>query len=152
PNEVIKFVMLFEVTTDVQVKKSAPIILELKANECDSYAKRVINILLEPKRTGRQDLDLSLKLLNLEFDDETGKYYLLFEQTLEMSLTVSGYQNNYSCDIKWGDGETTNLKKETESSIIQKHRFTARGTMNIKITVKDVNGRIKTSTILVNVK
>ncbi|MDD4029473.1 MAG: SBBP repeat-containing protein, partial [Caldisericia bacterium] len=76
PDSTLRFVIYAEVITDVKVVQSIPILLELTANECDSFARRLINIKLEPKRTGQQNLDLSVKLLNLEFDEETGKYYL----------------------------------------------------------------------------
>ncbi|MCK5847609.1 MAG: SBBP repeat-containing protein, partial [Caldisericia bacterium] len=150
-DEVIKFVILLEVIKDVLLKKSAPIILELKANECDSYATRIINILLKPQRTSKQDFDLSVRLLNLEFDDVTGKYYLPFDQTLEMLMKVCGCQDHYSCCIQWGDGECTN-KEEKEPFIVKKHKFTAKGVMNIKVKVQDTNGREKTSAILLNVR
>ncbi|MDD4614976.1 MAG: PKD domain-containing protein, partial [Caldisericia bacterium] len=151
-DEVIRFVLYFEVTTDVQRQKSAPVILDLYAKECDAFVRRIVNITLEPKRTGQQNLDLSVKLLNLEFDEETGQYYLPFDQTLEMQLRVEGYQDHYAYTVHWGDGETTSLNKETSATILLKHKFTAKGSMNIKITVQDINGREKTSTLYVTVR
>jgi hypothetical protein len=152
PDSTLRFVIYAEVITDVKVVQSIPILLELTANECDSFARRLINIKLEPKRTGQQNLDLSVKLLNLEFDEETGKYYLPYDQTLELQLQVSGYETYYNYTIHWGDGETTTLKNETSATILLKHKFTAKGSMNIKITVQDINGREKTSTLYLTIK
>ncbi|MDD4615126.1 MAG: SBBP repeat-containing protein, partial [Caldisericia bacterium] len=152
PDSVLRFVIYAEVITDVKVVQSIPILLELTANECDSLARRLINIKLEPKRTGQQNLDLSVKLLNLEFDEEAGQYYLPFDQTLELQLQVSGYETHYSYTIHWGDGEPTPLINETSSIILLKHKFTAKGTMHLKITIQDPNGREKTSTLYLWVK
>ncbi len=151
-DEVIRFVLYLEVTTDVQKKKTAPIVLDMYAKECDAFARKIVNITLEPKRTGQQNLDVSVKLLNLEFDEETGQYYLPFDQTLEMQLQVSGYETHYNYTIHWGDGETTTLDKESSATILLKHKFTAKGSMNIKITIQDPGGREKTSTLYVTVK
>jgi len=148
----LRFVIYAKVITDVKVAKSIPILLELTAKECDSFARRLLNIKLEPKRTGQQNLDLSVKLLNLEFDEDTGKYYLPYDQTLELQLQVSGYETHYNYTIHWGDGETTTLKNETSSTILLKHKFTAKGTMHLKITIQDPNGREKTSTLYLTVK
>ena len=152
PDSVLRFVIYAHVNTDVKVAKSIPILLELTANECDSLARRLVNIKLEPKRTGQQNLDLSVKLLNLEFDEDTGKYYLPYDQTLELQLQVSGYETYYNYTIHWGDGETTTLKNETSATILLKHKFTAKGTMHLKITIQDPNGREKTSTLYVTVR
>jgi hypothetical protein len=152
PDSVLRFVIYAHVNTDVKVAKSIPILLELTANECDSFARRLINIKLEPKRTGQQNLDLSVKLLNLEFDEDTGKYYLPYDQTLELQLQVSGYETYYNYTIHWGDGETTTLKNEISATILLKHKFTDKGSMHIKITIHGTNGREKTSTMYVTVK
>jgi hypothetical protein len=151
-DEVIRFVLYLEVTTDVQKKKSAPIVLDMYAKECDAFSRKIVNITLEPKRTGQQNLDVSVKLLNLKFDEETGQYYLPFDQELEMQLQVSGYETHYNYTIHWGDGETTALDKESSATILLKHKFTAKGSMNIKITIQDPGGREKTSTLYVTVK
>lgn len=141
------------ISTSITQEKSVTTIFDLKSKETDTLRK-IINSLLTPNRTGSPGDagTISVTFLNTKTDPETGERYI--DQTNELEMQLGFYGFTSPCDIKinWGDGETETITKTKETLMICKHKYSAKGTMVIQITITDATGKTKTVTAKIKVR
>jgi len=141
------------INTSITYEKSVATVFDLKAQETDTIRK-IVNLILTTNRTGSpgDDGSVSLKFLNTKTDPETGERFIDQSTELDMEMIISGFTSPCIIKILWGDGETETIPKTKETTLIYKHKFTSKGTMQIQITITDATGKTKTVTAKLRVK
>lgn len=144
------FTTIFVVNTSVIQEKSSSILFTLDQNN-ETVVQKEIRPTLKKCNKSNEPLRVSVKMLNLSYDPETGEYYLPSASTLDMSLKISGVTFPYFIKIQWGDGEKDIYKPDKTEHLIH-HSYETKGKMTILIEIEDASGKTKSVQCSVTVK
>jgi len=133
------FTTFFVVNTSVVQEKSSSILFTLDQNN-ETEAQKEIKPTLKKCNKSSEPLRVSVKMLNLSYDPETGEYYLPSASTLDMTLKISGATFPYLIKIQWGDGEK-DIFNPDKTEILLQHLYDTKGKMTILIEVEDASGK-----------
>ncbi|MCK5848545.1 MAG: S8 family serine peptidase [Caldisericia bacterium] len=137
----------------VLIEKASRVLISAK-NGDNFQDQRLLRILLKPKKSQNKNLDSSIRLGNAQHDPATGRAYISMDTVLELNMKLTGGSEPYTMTISWGDGSNSDTRNDIEAGEDLKltHKFEAKGSMNIKITVTDSLGRRKTTSMMIDVR
>jgi len=144
------FTTIFVVNTSVVQEKLSSILFTLDQNN-ETVVQKEIRSTLKKCNKSNEPISVSVKMLNLAYDPETGEYYLPSTSTLDMTLKLSGVTFPYFIKIQWGDGEKDIYKPDKTEHLLH-HLYETKGKMTILIEIEDASGKTKAVDCSVTVK
>ena len=144
------FTTYFVVESNIVQEKSSFVLFALDQANLTITHKEVRPFL--KKCSGSDEpIQVSIRMLNLHYDNETGQYYLPKENPLNMLLKISSVTFPYLITIHWGDGEKVIVKPET-GEVTLNHQYETKGRMSITIDITDSAGKAKSASCSISVR